>query len=51
MSLNILYCYCDVEDGSDRICTPGTKKECQQPWVRCPHFQMRKAESEENRER
>jgi len=40
----IQYCYCDLEDGSDRVCTPGSKKECESPWVRCPHFQMRREE-------
>lgn len=38
----VYYCYCDVEDGSDRVCTPGSKKECEAPWVHCQHFQMRR---------
>ena len=44
MTLTISYCYCDVEDGSDRVCTPGAKKECELPWARCPHFQMKRVE-------
>ncbi len=40
------YCYCDLEDGTDRVCTPGSKKECESPWVRCPHFQMRREEGD-----
>lgn len=43
----IHYCYCDVEDGSDRVCTPGAKKECEAPWPHCPHFQMRRTSEQQ----
>ena len=48
--ITLHYCYCDLEDGSDRVCAPGTKPECDKHFARCKHFQMRRIDQDQEAE-